>query len=156
VLKSERVDHEFHARVSAKRRYYRYHIINRRAKLTLRTGQAWHIKKELDVDAMQSAAQVLVGKHDFTTFRSIRCQSKSPIKTLDKLEVRRDGEDIYIDTSALSYLHHQVRSMVGCLYFVGSGKWSKQDLINALEAKDRTELGFNAPPDGLYFMKVDY
>ena len=156
ILKSEKVDDEFHARFSAKKRYYRYHIINRRAKLSLQRGFAWQIKKELDVNAMQEAAQVLVGKHDFTTFRSVQCQSKSPLKTLESLTVSRDSENIYIDTSAISYLHHQVRSMVGCLYYVGKGKWTKQDLKNALEAADRNALGYNAPPDGLYFMKVDY
>ena len=105
---------------------------------------------------MQEAAQVLVGKHDFTTFRSVQCQSKSPLKTIESLTVSRDSENIYIDTSAISYLHHQVRSMVGCLYYVGKGKWTKQDLKNALEAADRNALGYNAPPEGLYFMKVDY
>ena len=98
----------------------------------------------------------IVGKHDFTTFRSVQCQSKSPLKTLECLNVSRDGEDIYIDTSAISYLHHQVRSMVGCLYYIGCGKWTKETLKNALEATDRAALGFNAPPDGLYFMQVDY
>lgn len=156
VVAAQKVNDEFHARFSAKKRYYRYHIINRRAKLSFQRGLAWQVKKELDVEKMQEAAQVLVGTHDFTTFRSIRCQSKSPIKTLERLNVSRDGDNIYIDTSAISYLHHQVRSMVGCLYFVGRGKWTKADMKNALEAADRTELGYNAPPDGLYFMKVDY
>lgn len=156
ILKSEQVDDEFHARFSAKKRYYRYHIINRRAKLSLMKGKAWQIKETLNVEAMNDAAQVLIGKHDFTTFRSVQCQSNSPLKTLEKLDVSRDGENIYIDTSAISYLHHQVRSMVGCLYYVGRGKWTKRDLKNALEAKDRAALGYNAPPDGLYFMKVDY
>ncbi len=156
ILKAERVDEEFHARFSAKKRHYRYHIINRRAKLSLLRGKAWQIKEKLDVDAMNDAAQILVGKHDFTTFRSVQCQSKSPLKTLEKLNVIRDGENIYIDTSAISYLHHQVRSMVGCLYYVGAGKWTKQDLENALLAADRNALGFNAPPDGLYFMQVEY
>ncbi|MBL4601409.1 MAG: tRNA pseudouridine(38-40) synthase TruA [Emcibacteraceae bacterium] len=156
ILNSERVDDEFHARFSAKKRYYRYHIINRRAKLSLMRGQAWQIKETLDVDAMNEAAQVLVGKHDFTTFRSVHCQAKSPLKTLEKLTVNRDGENIYIDTSAISYLHHQVRSMVGCLYYVGRGKWTKDDLRNALQAKNRAALGYNAPPDGLYFIRVDY
>jgi|TARA_R110002096_G_scaffold415163_1_gene616657 tRNA pseudouridine38-40 synthase len=156
ILKSEDVDDEFHARFSAKKRFYRYHIINRRAKLSLMRGKAWQIKENLDVDAMHEAAQVLVGKHDFTTFRSVQCQSKSPLKTLEKLDVSRDSENIYIDTSAISYLHHQVRSMVGCLYYVGCGKWSKSDLEDALKAKNRTALGYNAPPDGLYFMKVEY
>lgn len=156
VLDCEAVDEEFHARFSAKKRYYRYHIINRRAKLSLMRGKAWHVKQPLDADAMHDAAKVLVGKHDFTTFRSVQCQSKSPLKTLEKLDVSRDGENIYIDTSAISYLHHQVRSMVGCLYYVGRGKWTKKDLQNALIAADRSALGYNAPPDGLYFMKVDY
>jgi len=156
ILSVESVDEEFHARFSAKKRYYRYHIINRRAKLSLMRDKAWQIKEPLDSDAMHDAAQVLVGKHDFTTFRSVQCQSKSPLKTLEKLDVIRDGKNIYIDTSAISYLHHQVRSMVGCLYYVGRGKWSKNDLKNALDVADRTALGYNAPPDGLYFMKVDY
>jgi len=156
ILHSEEVDEDFHARFSAKKRYYRYHIINRRAKLSLQRGLAWQIKEPLDVQAMQDAAQVLVGKHDFTTFRSVQCQSKSPLKTLESLNVSREGESIYVDTSAISYLHHQVRSMVGCLYYVGKGKWTKDDMENALKAADRHALGFNAPPDGLYFMKVDY
>ena len=156
ILKAEAVDDEFHARFSAKKRYYRYHIINRRAKLSLMRTKAWQIKENLDVEAMHKAAQILVGQHDFTTFRSVQCQSKSPLKTLEKLDVSRDGENIYIDTSAISYLHHQVRSMVGCLYYVGCGKWSENDLLNALKAADRTALGHNAPPDGLYFIKVDY
>lgn len=156
VIGSERVNDDFHARFSAKKRYYRYHIINRRAKLTLMKGKAWQIKENLNVGAMNEAAQILVGKHDFTTFRSVQCQSKSPIKTLEKISVKRDADNIYIDTSAISYLHHQVRSMVGCLSYVGRGKWDIQDLKNALEAADRSALGFNAPPDGLYFMKADY
>ncbi|MBT5185524.1 MAG: tRNA pseudouridine(38-40) synthase TruA [Kordiimonadaceae bacterium] len=156
ILNSERVDDEFHARFSAKKRYYRYHIINRRAKLSLQKGRAWRIKDKIDVNAMHDAAQVLIGQHDFTTFRSAHCQSKSPLKSLEKLDVTRDGDNIYIDTSAISYLQHQVRSMVGCLYYVGRGKWTKDDLKSALDAADRTALGLNAPPDGLYFMKVDY
>lgn len=156
ILKAELVDDDFHARFSAKKRYYQYHIINRRAKLTFMKGKAWQIKETLDVEAMNDAAQILVGKHDFTTFRSVQCQSKSPLKTLESLNVSKDGENIYINTSAISYLHHQVRSMVGCLYYVGRGKWTKDDLRNALEAKDRNALGYNAPPDGLYFMQVDY
>lgn len=156
ILHSEAVDEDFHARFSAKKRYYRYHIINRRAKLSFQRNLAWQVKDELKVDAMQEAAQVLVGKHDFTTFRSVQCQSKSPLKTLESLSVSRDDENIYIDTSAISYLHHQVRSMVGCLYYVGKGKWTKEDMKEALDATDRSALGYNAPPDGLYFMRVDY
>ncbi|WP_138380671.1 tRNA pseudouridine(38-40) synthase TruA [Luteithermobacter gelatinilyticus] len=156
VLEAEPVSQEFHARFSAKRRAYRYHIINRRAPLTLMRHKAWHVKHPLDTDAMHEAAQQLVGRHDFTTFRSVQCQSRSPVKTLDRLDVRREGENIYVETSARSFLHHQVRSMVGCLYYVGLGKWSKQDLKEALEAADRTRLAYNAPPDGLYFTGVDY
>lgn len=156
VLKCETVDEEFHARFSATKRTYRYHIINRRAPLTLLQGRAWRVKADLNADAMHEAAQCLVGTHDFTTFRSIRCQAKSPLKTLEKLNVRREGENIFIETSARSFLHHQVRSMVGALYYVGKGKWTADDLKASLEACDRTKLAYNAPPDGLYFIGVDY
>jgi len=156
VLASEQVTAEFQARFSATTRRYRYHIINRRAPLTFQADRAWHIKFPLDAALMHEAAQILVGHHDFTTFRSVECQSKSPIKTLDQLDVRRDGENIYIDTSARSFLHHQVRSMVGSLYYVGRGKWRKLDLKHSLEARDRRRLAHNAPPEGLYFMSVDY
>ena len=156
VLNSERVDEDFNARFSATRRHYRYHIICRRAPLTFQAGRAWHIKFPLDADLMHDAAQLLVGHHDFTTFRSVECQAKSPLKTLDRLDVRRDGENIYIDCSARSFLHHQVRSMVGSLSFVGRGKWTRDDLRQSLEARDRRRLAHNAPPDGLYFMAADY
>jgi len=156
VLASEQVSSKFEARFSALKRYYRYHIINRRAPLTFQTDRAWHVKFPLDADLMHEAAQILVGHHDFTTFRSVECQSKSPIKTLDQLDVHRDGDNIYIDTSARSFLHHQVRSMVGSLYYVGRGKWSIQKLQESLDACDRNALAHNAPPDGLYFMDVDY
>jgi len=156
VLKSERVTEEFQARFSATKRYYRYHIINRRAPLTFQKNRAWHVKFPLDSGAMHEAAQILVGHHDFTTFRSVQCQSKSPLKTLEKLDVRRDGDNIYIDTSARSFLHHQVRSMVGSLSYVGRGKWTKEDLKASLDACDRTKLAHNAPPEGLYFIHVDY
>lgn len=156
LLDCEAVDEEFHARFSAKKRYYLYHIINRRAPLTLMKDRAWQVKDQLDADAMHDAAQVLVGNHDFTTFRNVFCQAETPVKTLDQISVRRDGENVYIETSARSFLHHQVRSMVGCLYFVGKGKWTAQDLKEALEACDRQRLAYNAPPDGLYFMSVDY
>jgi len=156
ILKSERVTEEFQARFSATKRYYRYHIINRRAPLTFQKDRAWHVKFPLDTDLMHEAAQILVGHHDFTTFRSVDCQSKSPLKTLEQLDVRREGDNIYIDTSARSFLHHQVRSMVGSLYYVGRGKWTRQDLENSLDARDRKALAYNAPPEGLYFMKADY
>ena len=156
VLKSEQVGPDFEARFSAKKRYYRFHIINRRAPLTFQTDRAWHVKFPLDAELMHEAAQVLVGHHDFTTFRSVECQAKSPLKTLDQLDVRAQGENIYIDTSARSFLHHQVRSMVGSLYYVGRGKWTIDDLRKSLEARNRNALAHNAPPDGLYFIDVDY
>ncbi len=156
ILKSERVGEDFQARFSATKRYYRYHIINRRAPLTFQMDRAWHVKFPLDAELMHEAAQVLVGNHDFTTFRSVDCQSKSPIKTLDQLDVHRVGDNIYFDTSARSFLHHQVRSMVGSLYYVGRGKWTIDDLRRSLEACDRRTLAHNAPPEGLYFMDVDY
>jgi len=156
VLKSEQVTSEFEARFSATKRYYRYHIINRRAPLTFQADRAWHVKFPLDAELMHEAAQILVGHHDFTTFRSVECQAKSAVKTLDQLDVHRDGENIYFDTSARSFLHHQVRSMVGSLYYVGRGKWTIDDLRKSLDACDRRRLAHNAPPDGLYFMSVDY
>ena len=156
ILDAVKVGEEFHARFSAYKRYYRYHIISRPAPLALMKNKAWWVKYDLDVEAMHEAAQILVGKHDFTTFRSVHCQSNSPLKSLDQLDVSRDGQNIYIDTSARSYLHHQVRSMVGALSFVGSGKWTKDDLRQALLACDRQALPYNAPPDGLYFTGGDY
>jgi tRNA pseudouridine38-40 synthase len=156
VLAAEIVDQTFEARFSAIRRHYRYRIINRRADLAIDLGRAWRVPKPLDTDVMHSAAQCLVGKHDFTTFRAVECQSKSPEKTLDALDVVRDGEDITVTTSARSFLHHQVRSMVGSLVWVGEGRWSADDLRRALKACDRAACGIVAPPDGLYLVKVDY
>lgn len=146
----------WHARFDCVARHYRYTIINRRAPLTWQKGLAWQVGRPLDEKTMHDAAQLLLGEHDFTTFRSTKCQSKSPIKTLDKLDVQRDGEQIHFDVSARSFLHHQVRSMVGCLMMVGRGDWYADDLVNALKAADRQALGLNAPPDGLYFVKADY
>ncbi len=146
----------FHARFDCVGRRYRYHIINRRADLTWQKGLAWRVIAPLDVDAMQEAAQILVGSHDFSTFRSVRCQALSPVRTLDRLEVVRDGQDVFIHAEARSFLHHQVRSMTGCLQFIGVGKWTAQDLENALLARDRDALGYNAPPDGLWFMEARY
>ena len=156
VLSAERVGDDFNARMSAVKRHYLYRIINRRADLTLDAGHAWRIPRPLDVDAMHEAAQRLVGKHDFTTFRSTECQAKSPLKTLDELNVVRDGEHVHVITSARSFLHNQVRSMVGSLAAVGDGKWTADDLSAALAARDRAACGQVAPPDGLYLMKVDY
>jgi tRNA pseudouridine38-40 synthase len=156
ILVAERVTDDFNARMSAVKRHYLYRIINRRADLSLDRGHAWRVARPLDVAAMQAAAQRLVGKHDFTTFRSTECQAKSPVKTLDRLDVERDGDAVNVRASARSFLHNQVRSMVGSLVYVGEGKWSVEDLSRALEARDRTACGLVAPPDGLYLMKVDY
>jgi tRNA pseudouridine38-40 synthase len=156
IRSCEIVPADFHARFSAISRAYEYRIINRRSPLTVDRGLAWQVIPHLDADKMHTAAQHLLGKHDFTTFRSIKCQSQSPIKTLDKLNVKRINDTILIEAQARSFLHHQVRSMVGCLKLVGEGKWTAQNLQSALEARDRTALGFNAPPDGLYFMEARY
>ncbi|HEX9931745.1 MAG TPA: tRNA pseudouridine(38-40) synthase TruA [Allosphingosinicella sp.] len=156
VLSVEEAPGDWHARFSCVGRRYLYRIVNRRAPLALDAGRAWRVPVVLHADVMNKAAQVLVGKHDFTTFRSAHCQSESPVKTLDRLTVRRFGEVIEIEAAARSFLHHQVRSMVGCLELVGRGKWTARDLRNALEAKDRAALGFNAPPDGLYFAEALY
>ncbi|MEP6785076.1 MAG: tRNA pseudouridine(38-40) synthase TruA [Sphingomonadales bacterium] len=156
ILDCSIVPDNFHARFSCVARHYEYIIINRRPPLTFQNGLAWRIRKPLDSGAMHDAAQRLVGHHDFTTFRSIHCQAESPVKTLDRLDVTQDGSTIRVNASARSFLHHQVRSMVGCLSLVGHGKWSADDLEAALEAKDRNALGLNAPPDGLYFMRADY
>jgi tRNA pseudouridine38-40 synthase len=130
--------------------------VNRRADLAIDLGRAWRVPKPLDTDAMHEAAQHLVGKHDFTTFRAVECQAKSPEKTLDALTVTRNGDDVTIRTSARSFLHHQVRSMVGSLVWVGEGRWSVDDLQQALAARNRAACGPVAPPDGLYLMKVEY
>ncbi len=156
VLSAERVGADFEARFSAVKRHYRYHIINRRAPLTFQTDRAWHVKFPLDAELMHRAAQTLVGHHDFTTFRSVDCQAKSPLKTLDQLDVWREGENIYVEASARSFLHHQVRSMVGSLYYVGRGKWTIAQLQKSLTARDRRTLAHNAPPEGLYFLSADY
>ncbi len=156
VLAVDRVADDWHARFACVGRAYDYMIINRRAPLTLDAGLAWQILAELDADAMHDAAQTLVGLHDFTTFRSVHCQSVSPVKTLDRLDVRRDGQRVMVRAEARSFLHHQVRSMVGCLAMVGRGQWSAADLEDALEARNRDALGYNAPPDGLYFVEARY
>lgn len=156
VLACEEAAPDFHARFSATRRSYRYRIVNRRAPLTFDKGLAWQVAVPLNHEAMHEAAQILVGRHDFTTFRSVHCQSASPLKTLDKLTVSRWGDEIVIETEARSFLHHQVRSMVGCLKLVGEGKWTARDLEKALNARNRAALGFNAPPDGLYFIEAGY
>ena len=156
ILAAERAADDFNARTSAIRRHYLYRIINRRADLTLEAGRAWRVPRPLDAATMHAAAQCLVGKHDFTTFRSTECQAKSPVKTLDILKVERSDEDVYVIAVARSFLHNQVRSMVGSLVPVGEGKWSPDDLAKALEARDRAACGPVAPPDGLYLTKVEY
>ncbi|HEY6028874.1 MAG TPA: tRNA pseudouridine(38-40) synthase TruA, partial [Pseudolabrys sp.] len=156
ILSAEKVAADFNARTSAIKRHYLYRILNRRADLTLDLGHAWRVPRPLDTAAMQAAAQRLVGKHDFTTFRSTECQAKSPLKTLDRLDVVREADRVVVLASARSFLHNQVRSMVGSLATVGDGKWSADDLARALEARDRTACGQVAPPDGLYLMQVDY
>ena len=156
VLLAERVADDFDARFSATRRHYRYRIVNRRADLALEAQRAWRVPRPLDARAMHDAAQRLVGRHDFTTFRSTECQAKSPVKTLDRLDVMRDGDEVDVIAVARSFLHNQVRSMVGSLVHVGEGKWSADDLAAALAARDRAACGPVAPPEGLYLVRVEY
>ncbi|MEK7343069.1 MAG: tRNA pseudouridine(38-40) synthase TruA [Pseudomonadota bacterium] len=156
ILACETVADDWHARFSCIGRAYVYRIANRRAPLTLEHGLAWRVIQPLDAAAMDEAAQLLVGRHDFTTFRSAHCQAESPVKTLDRLDIERDGDRIAIHAAARSFLHHQVRSMVGCLVMVGMGRWTATDLKAALDARDRAALGLNAPPDGLYFVGATY
>lgn len=156
VLSAEAVGEGFHARFNATGRHYLYRIVNRRAPLTLEAAKAWQVQAPLDAEAMHAAAQRLVGHHDFTTFRAAECQAKSPVKTLDRLDVSRVGEEITVRASARSFLHHQVRSMVGTLKMVGAGKMTANDVAAALAARDRTQCGPVAPPDGLYLVRVDY
>jgi tRNA pseudouridine38-40 synthase len=156
VLAAEHAAENFDARFSAVKRHYLYRISNRRADLALEVNRAWRVPRSLDSAAMHAAAQQLVGRHDFTTFRAAECQAKSPVKTLDRLDVTRDGDDVRIAASARSFLQHQVRSMVGSLVHVGEGKWSADDLAAALAAHDRTACGQVAPPQGLYLVRVEY
>ncbi|USG61750.1 tRNA pseudouridine(38-40) synthase TruA [Sneathiella marina] len=156
ILSCEEAEPEFNARFSATGRHYLYRIINRRAPLTVDYGLAWQFKRPLEHEAMQEAAQLLVGRHDFTSFRAVACQAKSPVRTLESLTVTRVGDEIQIRTSARSFLHNQVRSMVGSLSLVGTGQWRMQDMQKALEAKNRQAAGPNAPPYGLYLVAVDY
>ena len=159
VLKAEEVDEEFHARFKATRRHYLYRIVNRSSRLALEATRAWHIFRPLDIDAMQVAANHLLGHHDFTSFRDAKCQALSPMKTLDELRIvrrKKNPEQVMIYASARSFLHHQVRNMVGTLGLVGTGKWQPDDMKKALEARDRQAAGPMAPAHGLYLMKVEY
>lgn len=156
VLACGEVPEDWHARFSCTGRAYEYVIVNRRAPLALEKGRAWHVPQNLDAEAMNDAAQALVGQHDFTTFRSVQCQAASPVKTLDRLAVRREGERVLIGAEARSFLHHQVRSMVGCLALVGMGRWKPERVREVLAARDRQALGLNAPPHGLYFVRALY
>ena len=156
VLEVVPVADDWHARFSCVGRRYLYRILARRAPPALDAGRVWHIGAPLDVRAMRAGATHLIGRHDFTTFRSAQCQSDSPVKTLDQLEVSKLGEEIHVTAAARSFLHHQVRSMVGCLAMVGRGQWRADDIRTALEARDRSALGFNAPPNGLYFVEAIY
>ena len=156
VLQAADVAETFDARFSATARHYRYRIANRRMPLTLDAGRVWLVKRPLDVDAMAEAAAVLRGRHDFTTFRAAECQADSPVRTLDTFDLVRAGEEIHVRAKARSFLHHQVRSMVGSLERVGAGRWTRADLAAALQARDRARCGPVAPACGLYFVGVDY
>ncbi|MBM3522612.1 MAG: tRNA pseudouridine(38-40) synthase TruA [Alphaproteobacteria bacterium] len=156
VVEAAAVADDFHARLSAIRRTYVFRILNRAAPPAIEAGRVWHVDRRLDVEAMHAAARCLVGHHDFTSFRATTCQAKSPMKTLDRLEVRRAGEEVHVDAVARSFLHHQVRNMVGTLKLVGDGKWSPADVRAALEARDRRAAGATAPPEGLYLVAVGY
>jgi len=156
VLACGVVPEDWHARFSCIGRAYEYRIANRRAPLTLEKGMAWHIARPLDAEAMHRAAQALVGRHDFTTFRSAHCQANDPVKTLDRIGVRREGDYVIVEAAARSFLHHQVRSMVGTLALVGQGQWREEQVAEALAAKDRAALGLNAPSEGLYFVRAVY
>jgi tRNA pseudouridine38-40 synthase len=156
VLEVKTTVDDWHARFSCVGRRYLYRILNRRAPPALDAGRQWHISVPLELDPMREGAAHLIGRHDFTTFRSAHCQSGSPVKTLDRLDIAKVGEEIHITAAARSFLHHQVRSMVGCLAIVGRGQWHPDDIRKALEARDRIALGFNAPPQGLYFVEATY
>ena len=156
VLSAKKAADDFHARFSCVRRHYIYMILNRPTPPSIEAGRAWWVRKKLDARAMDRAAQILVGRHDFTTFRATECQAASPVKTLDEISVRKRGEHIVLRTSARSFLHHQVRNMAGTLALVGEGKWNEEDFARAFAACDRTQGGPTAPPDGLYFEKAQY
>ncbi|HUE64809.1 MAG TPA: tRNA pseudouridine(38-40) synthase TruA [Rhizomicrobium sp.] len=156
VLDAAVADADFHARFSATARHYLLRILNRRSPPALENGRVWHVSVRLDAEAMHAAAQFLVGQNDFTTFRAAECQAQSPVKTLDRLDVSRRADEIHIEASARSFLHHQIRSFAGTLKLVGEGKWTPLDVKKALEARDRAACGPVSPPEGLYLVRVEY
>ncbi len=156
VLSSKKVSDDFHSRFSAKKRYYRYIILNRKSPSPLYRGRAWHVVNKLDTKKMRDAAKYLIGTHDFSSFRASECQSKNPIKTLESIDITEKGDQIIFDISAISFLHHQCRNMVGTLKEVGEGKIHPEDISAIIESKSRSEAGVTAPAHGLYFMKVEY
>lgn len=156
VISAEIVDGEFHARFDAKKRKYLYRILPRKSPPALRKGKVWHVYQPIDIQAMEEASKCLIGKHDFTSFRATVCQAKSPVKTLDKIEIEQKDDEIHVTVEARSFLHHMVRNIVGTLVQVGIGKWQPDDVKKALEAKDRSAAGLNAPAEGLYFVEVKY
>jgi tRNA pseudouridine38-40 synthase len=156
IIGCEEVNKDFHARFSSLKRHYQYVVLNRKAASVLDENRSWHIRDELNIKNMQMAAKHLLGKHDFTSFRAVHCQAKSPIKTIDEIEIFKEGEKIFFNLKATSFLHHMVRNIVGSLVLVGQGKWQPDDIEKVLEAKDRSKAGATAPACGLYFVKVDY
>lgn len=156
ILKAEKTTNDFHARFMATNKLYRYRIVNRPSPLTVDKGFAWHVWKDLDHIAMHNAAQMLVGKHDFSTFRDSECQAKTPIRTLKRIDIKRHGDDVVMNVEGQSFLHHQVRNMIGTLVLVGTNKWNADDFKTAFEACDRTKGGVTAPPDGLTLVRIDY
>ena len=156
ILKIEKVTSDFHARFSAISRYYTYHILNRAAPAACLKHKTWHVPHKLNLDNMQEAASLLIGYHDFSTFRAQNCQARSPLKHMNSIDIQKDGDNIYVHLNAPSFLYHQVRNIVGSLSLVGKGRWKVEDFQKAFEAKSRKEGGPTAPPWGLYFTKIDY
>lgn len=156
ILEATAVDEDFHARFSAQARFYTYHLCNRKAPMTLQHNKAWHFPQKLELEPMQEAAKLLIGTHDFTTFRAKFCQSKSPIRTLSQIDIRKEGDMFLFDIKAKSFLYHQVRNIIGSLTKVGTGKWDVADFKSAFEARERARGGQTAPANGLFFISVDY